>query len=497
MTIVGELILLLALYGVARLMDLSSVLIPSSVICMLAVFLGLLLLECIIGTRRVSAIIHIVELGTGFSLKWISLFFTPSFVLLPLAESVSVAEAFEIGAVFLIGWFVTMAMMVYLVWGLQWVLGKSRKANVEASYPDYRADTTASSAIELLSTHSASPSLTAPPAVAEINRPNNPGVSVSYDEEDISAPVVTQEPGPEVTLANRPKEIAAIVAAQFDYMVYWTLFVVGLGVYFGTGYPMPVQLATVALTFKYALLIPAKYKVFLHPILMCAGSTILVIYILARIYGEPLNNSLHRFKTGRNYLTLFSMKGVLPGAGDVISTLLDTSIVVLAIPMYNYRSDLKKNFIALTVSSLVAAFGSFFIYPPLCYAVGISSTRSLAFVARSATLALALPVVNSLKGSDTLVAVVAILSGILGVLVGSLVLGKRGLRVREDDYVTRGVSLGINSSAVASAQLLTSDPRAGALSSLSFFLYGTLLIILAAITPLANTIRAWVDLGPL
>lgn len=492
--------MLLALFGVAQLMALTPVLIPSSVICMLVVFLGLLALEWLLGTRRVKGILRVIELGTGFSLTWISLFFTPSFVLLPLAESVSVAEAFEIGGVFVVGWFATMALMVYVVWGLQWAIGKTRKATSEDTYFTYNENnTTASSAVELLSLPNTPYSVATPPAVAEITRPNNPGVSVPYDEDDdgLTASSPIQEPPVEQQLAERPKKIAAWIAAQFDYLVYWTLFIVGLGVYFGTSYAMPVQLATLALAFKYALLIPAKYKVFLHPILICAGISIFVYFLLARLYGEPLDNILHRFKTGRNYLTLFSKTDVLPGAGDVISTLLDTSIVVLAIPMYNYRSDLKHNFVPLTVPSIVAALASFFVYPPLCYAVGISNTRSLAFVARSATLALALPVVDALQGSDTLVAVVAILSGILGVLLGSFVLGKRCLRVREDDYVTRGVTLGINSSAVASAHLLTSDPRAGALSSLSFFLYGTLLIILAAITPLANLIRAWVDLPPL
>ena len=149
------------------------------------------------------------------------------------------------------------------------------------------------------------------------------------------------------------------------------------------------------------------------------------------------------------------------------------------------------------VPSAFAAFASFFVYPPLCYAVGISSTRSLAFIGRSATLALALPVVAALQGSETTVAVVGILSGIIGVIIGSFILGKKCLRVREDDYVTRGVTLGINSSAVASAHLLATDPRAGALSSLSFFIFGTILIVLSAITPLGNIVRSWVGLGPL
>lgn len=42
-----------------------------------------------------------------------------------------------------------------------------------------------------------------------------------------------------------------------------------------------------------------------------------------------------------------------------------------------------------------------------------------------------------------------------------------------DDYVTRGVALGGNSSAIATALLLVSDPRAAALSSLSMSLFGT------------------------
>lgn len=80
-------------------------------------------------------------------------------------------------------------------------------------------------------------------------------------------------------------------------------------------------------------------------------------------------------------------------------------------------------------------------------------------------------------GSIPLVVVLAILSGIIGVLVGGYILkllripaGTAPARweLRLDDYVTRGVSLGINASAISTAQLLTTDPRAAALSSLSF-----------------------------
>lgn len=69
-----------------------------------------------------------------------------------------------------------------------------------------------------------------------------------------------------------------------------------------------------------------------------------------------------------------------------------------------------------------------------------------------------------------------------------------------DDYVTRGVTLGLNASAISTAQLLTTDPRAAALSSLSFAylpakatanvsVFGALMVVLTAITPIAGKVQ--------
>lgn len=81
----------------------------------------------------------------------------------------------------------------------------------------------------------------------------------------------------------------------------------------------------------------------------------------------------------------------------------------------------------------------------------------------------------------------AILTGILGVLIGFNIL--RLLRVRDDDYVTKGVSMGANASAIATAHLLSSDPRAAALSSLSFVMFGTTMVVLSAIPPVVAAVQ--------
>lgn len=64
-----------------------------------------------------------------------------------------------------------------------------------------------------------------------------------------------------------------------------------------------------------------------------------------------------------------------------------------------------------------------------------------------------------------------------------------------DDYITRGVTLGANSSAVATALLLTTDPRAAAFSSLSMGLLGTITVALTSVPPLVSIIRGLVGLS--
>ncbi len=78
------------------------------------------------------------------------------------------------------------------------------------------------------------------------------------------------------------------------------------------------------------------------------------------------------------------------------------------------------------------------------------------------------------------------MSGILGVLVGPWALRK--LLIPEDDYVTRGVALGGNSSAIATALLLGRDPRAAALSCLSMSVFGTVMVGLTSVPAVVRVV---------
>ena len=252
-------------------------------------------------------------------------------------------------------------------------------------------------------------------------------------ENDSPQEVIRNSPLSQAPLPlTRPQRWAAFINLNFDRLTYAILFLfIGLPIYYATGYAMPAQLTFNVLAYFTALALPPRYRQFLHPVLVSSGITILGIWVLGLIRGENLHQILSSYKTGTNYLDLWAgTKHLpLPGGGDIFSSVLDASIVALALPMFSYRKELKRHFFAIVIPNVTISIGSLFGYPALCYAIGISSKRSLAFASRSLTLALATPATKNLGGDVNTNAALAIMSGILGVLVGQRIL--QWLRIPE------------------------------------------------------------------
>jgi putative effector of murein hydrolase len=269
---------------------------------------------------------------------------------------------------------------------------------------------------------------------------------------------------------------------------------IGMPLYYATGYAAALQLSLNVLAYFTALSLPSRWQRFLHPVLVSSAITILSIWLFALTRGSTLTAALHAYSTKTGYLKLWTGHPNLPkpGAGDLFASLLDASIVALALPMFQYRHELRRHFLPIALPNILIATASLFGYPAICVSLGISPARSLSFASRSLTLALATPATSNLGGDLNLVAVLCIMSGIIGVLVGSQLL--RWLKIPEDDYVTRGVTLGGNSSAIATALLLRSDPRAAALSSLSMSLFGTTMVVLTSIPVVVRAVTGLVGI---
>lgn len=335
-----------------------------------------------------------------------------------------------------VGFVVMLSVTAYLVRGLQLVLGSSKRAVAEraeemGSEDDAipLADTSRSRQDFEIALTSNLPSLVRagnltndliipqraqdPSLIRGTGGPpeNNISLQETLRRETLQAPLPL----------TRPQRWAAFINLNFDRLTYTILFLfVGLPIYYTTGYAMPAQLTFNVLAYFAALSLPTKWRQFLHPVLVSSLITVLGIWILGLVRSESLDDILDSYKTGTNYLKLWHGDKHLsaPGAGDIFGSVLDASIVALALPMYNYRHELQRHFFAIVIPNVVISIASLFGYPTLCYAIGISAKRSLAFAARSLTLALATPAVSNLGGDLNTVAAVAIMSGVLGVLIG-------------------------------------------------------------------------------
>ena len=138
----------------------------------------------------------------------------------------------------------------------------------------------------------------------------------------------------------------AFMVANLDTSIYAALFVfVGLPVYFVAGYPMPIHVLLNVLAYFAALALPLRFKRFLHPVLVSSAITVLGIWVLALCRGKDLRHGLDSYSTKTTYIQIFKgTKGLpRPGAGDVFGSVLDVSIVALALPMFQYRSELKRH----------------------------------------------------------------------------------------------------------------------------------------------------------
>lgn len=496
----------------------------------------------------------------NFSLKWINVFFIPSFIILPLSQHITFIECLKIAGVFLIGGVFLMVIDVYMILLLKYVLRNlgvySFDLEKSGEVSDTNEDDEGDVELDDLSrrfTHTrddittieiplrtARTEPTAKPRQNSVT--DNPFLdsdldsglrramtsparnSVSDSASSIAVvSVASENKNDEMEhLSEISQKVAIFVTNYIDWFLYLMLFIVALPFYYVKAFHvmLPYHLGLTVLAYYIALLIPMTWpqlRKFAHPILVLTAEILFVCFIGSLIYhsGSPKGflDDLKYYKTGKNYLNLFSGEALYdngetvpqatlqqhftavpqwPGCGDFLSSLMDVSIVALSLPMFTHRRDFVKNFWVLMPPILVSMALTFFCYPIISYKLGISSARSIGFIGRLVTLALGTPLINALGGSISLMAVCTILSGICGVLIGDYFFDL--LRIPSNDFVTRGVTLGINCGAIATAHLLNVDPRAASMSSLSFSIFGTIMVILASIGAVRDLIRTWVGL---
>lgn len=273
--------------------------------------------------------------------------------------------------------------------------------------------------------------------------------------------------------------------------IYFIFFLVGIPLYFVADVALPLFLGVNILTFIAAItIVPPKVRRFAHPILTCSIVTVLIIWAFGAMRGIGLKNNLNRFyAVNAGYLELWSLSGYsgpIPGAGDILFSTLDAGIVALAVPMYRYRKELKQNFFKMIAVLFPCACLSLFFWNWIAKLMGMDPLRSLAFTARFMSTPLAIELAGNIGADESITVILVVLTGILAAILKDYFF--RLMRVDREDHLIVGITMGSTAGAIGASSLI-STPKVMAVASLSFVIFGTILLIATAIPPIVDVVR--------
>ena len=158
-----------------------------------------------------------------------------------------------------------------------------------------------------------------------------------------------------------------------------------------------------------------------------------------------------------------------------LSRLLTPATVCLAIPLYEQRGLLLKNFKAVLLGLLAGTLTSLFTVFVLSKLCGLSHEDYVTLLPKSITTAIGMGVSEELGGHVTITVAVIIITGVLGNILGELIC--KIFRIREP--ISKGLAFGASSHAIGTAKALELGEVEGAMSGLAIAVSGILTVVLA------------------
>lgn len=217
----------------------------------------------------------------------------------------------------------------------------------------------------------------------------------------------------------------------------------------------------------------AEIWVYLSTLPLFGLSATLVAYLLAyRIYqaggDNPLLNpvalavalliALLQF-TGIDYQAYFE-------GAQFVHFILGPATVALAVPLYQQLGKLRRIWLPTLVSILVGVCVASISAIVIARWLGASDQVLLSLAPKSVTAAVAMGISEKIGGLPSLTAVLVILTGVLGAIIGNKLFDLAGI----DDDSERGVALGVTSHGIGTARAFQLNAEMGAFSGLAMAL---------------------------
>ena len=143
--------------------------------------------------------------------------------------------------------------------------------------------------------------------------------------------------------------------------------------------------------------------------------------------------------------------------------LLGPATVALAIPLYRQFEQVKKSALALFVSILAGSLTAVISAVLIAKFLGAAPAAVVSLAPKSVTAPVAMGISQQLGGLPSLTAVLVILTGILGAMLGPPLMNALGIR----DWRARGLAMGTASHGIGTARALQVNEVAGAFSGLA------------------------------
>lgn len=143
--------------------------------------------------------------------------------------------------------------------------------------------------------------------------------------------------------------------------------------------------------------------------------------------------------------------------------MLGPATVALAVPLYRQFHHVRRSAMAVGVALACGSLTAVISAVGIAWLLGASRETLLSLAPKSVTTPVAMGIAEQIGGLPSLTAVLVILSGITGAVLGTYALNL----VRVKDWRARGIAMGVASHGIGTARALTVNEVAGAFSSLA------------------------------
>lgn len=150
--------------------------------------------------------------------------------------------------------------------------------------------------------------------------------------------------------------------------------------------------------------------------------------------------------------------------------MLGPATVALAIPLYKQFDKVRRSALALLVSLAFGSVSAVLTAVGVAWALGAGPETLASLAPKAVTTPIAMGISQQLGGLPSLTAVLVILTGILGAMLGPWTL----TALKITDWRARGFALGTGAHGIGTARAIQVNPVAGAFAGLAMGLNGLL-----------------------